>query len=191
MRNEPNFPSAAQGRAGRILRNEANSRRRRAGRGPKGMGRGTNCAKRSQTWEDWGMWAKAVIVCGAAWPESGTCKTKPISPGPAAGSAGGQACTRDRRRGQTCETKPICLWAIWRVSAVWKKSYDKFDPRTTPAKQSQFPAMPGGTRPEGWGPPGCRTNKANFHASGPREGFGACPGGSSATLGRRRPAPPP
>jgi hypothetical protein len=27
---------------------------------------GGNCAKRSQTWRDWGMWAKTVVVCGSA-----------------------------------------------------------------------------------------------------------------------------
>jgi len=35
-------------------------------------------AKQSQTWEDWGMWAKAALVSGLASPESGTCETNPI-----------------------------------------------------------------------------------------------------------------
>jgi hypothetical protein len=38
-----------------------------------------NCAKRSQTWGNWGMWAKAVVVWPVARPGSETCKTNPIS----------------------------------------------------------------------------------------------------------------
>jgi hypothetical protein len=41
---------------------------------------GGNCTKRSQTWVDWGMWAKAVVVWGVARPGSEMCKTNPISP---------------------------------------------------------------------------------------------------------------
>jgi hypothetical protein len=37
-----------------------------------------NCAKRSQTWGDWGIWAKAIIVWGVARLEGERCKTKPI-----------------------------------------------------------------------------------------------------------------
>jgi hypothetical protein len=37
-------------------------------------------AKRSQTWGDWGMWAKAVVVWGVARPGSESCKTNPIWP---------------------------------------------------------------------------------------------------------------
>jgi hypothetical protein len=40
---------------------------------------GGNCAKRSQTWRDWGIWTKAVVVRGVARPGSETCKTNPIS----------------------------------------------------------------------------------------------------------------
>jgi hypothetical protein len=29
---------------------------------------GANCAKRSQTWVDWGMWEKAVVVWAVARP---------------------------------------------------------------------------------------------------------------------------
>jgi hypothetical protein len=38
------------------------------------------CAKRSQTWSNWVMWAKAVAVWGVARPRSEMCKTNPISP---------------------------------------------------------------------------------------------------------------
>jgi hypothetical protein len=39
---------------------------------------GGDCAKRSQTWVDWSMWAKAVVVWGVARPRSETCKTNQI-----------------------------------------------------------------------------------------------------------------
>ncbi len=42
---------------------------------------GGNRAEQSQTWEDWGMWAKAVAVWDMARPGSETCKTNPIWPG--------------------------------------------------------------------------------------------------------------
>jgi hypothetical protein len=37
-----------------------------------------DCAKQSQTWEDWGRWAKKVMVCGPGSPESGMRQTNPI-----------------------------------------------------------------------------------------------------------------
>jgi hypothetical protein len=39
---------------------------------------GGEYAKRSQTWEDWGIWAKAAVVWAVARPGSETCKTNPI-----------------------------------------------------------------------------------------------------------------
>jgi hypothetical protein len=45
-----------------------------------GTAGGGNHAKRSQTWRDWGTWAKAVLVWGVARPWSRTCETNPISP---------------------------------------------------------------------------------------------------------------
>jgi hypothetical protein len=41
---------------------------------------GGNCAKRSQNWGNWSMWAKAFSLCGPARPGSEACKTNPISP---------------------------------------------------------------------------------------------------------------
>jgi hypothetical protein len=41
---------------------------------------GGNCAKRSQTWGNWGMWAEAVSLWGVVRPGSKTCETNPISP---------------------------------------------------------------------------------------------------------------
>jgi hypothetical protein len=79
--------------------NKPNSRRGSVGRGFKKAGCGpwtnkpnschyadpgigvpgrVNRAKQSQTRRDWGMWAKAVIVCGPSSPESGMCETNPI-----------------------------------------------------------------------------------------------------------------
>jgi hypothetical protein len=40
-------------------------------------------------------------------------------------------------------TRPIRLGAMWRASAVWKGSYDEFNPCMAPAKRSQFPAAAG------------------------------------------------
>jgi hypothetical protein len=48
---------------------------------------GRNCAKRSQTWGDWGIWTKAVAVGAAGRPGSEMCKTNPIHP--RLGAAGG------------------------------------------------------------------------------------------------------
>jgi hypothetical protein len=42
---------------------------------------GENCAKRSQTWGNWGVWEKAVVVWGVARPGSEVRKTNPIRPG--------------------------------------------------------------------------------------------------------------
>jgi hypothetical protein len=70
------FGTVRLGRAwgrGAIVQNEANF-------GESGWDRRAKRAKQSQTWEDWGMWAKAVIVSGTASPGSGTCETKPIPP---------------------------------------------------------------------------------------------------------------
>ncbi len=44
-------------------------------------------AKRSQTWADWGMWAK-IVVWTVARPGSETCKTNPIWHRPGAGAGG-------------------------------------------------------------------------------------------------------
>jgi hypothetical protein len=51
--NEPNFPAAPAADRGKY-------------------------AKRSQTWGDWSVWAKAVVVPAVALPGAETCKTNPI-----------------------------------------------------------------------------------------------------------------
>jgi hypothetical protein len=70
-------------------------------------------AKQSQTWEDWGMWARAVIVCGPTSPESKMCKTNPMWP--ATARARGAKCAKRtqfrrecrHRRDRTRQTNPI------------------------------------------------------------------------------------
>ncbi len=154
------------------MRNKANFRWRRVGRGPGDGGRWVECAKRSQFravpagTRSWGRgpwraivqskanlgvgvrkWARRRQIwdpCRGRW-----CKTKPI---PAmAGGAGlndGDSGVPPSPLwplafpGPVVQTKPICLGAIWRANAVWKESYDKLDPRMAPAEQSQFPPPP-------------------------------------------------
>jgi hypothetical protein len=41
---------------------------------------GGDCAKRSQTWGDWSIWAKDVVLWGLVRPGNETCKTNPILP---------------------------------------------------------------------------------------------------------------
>jgi hypothetical protein len=73
MPGQPPTRSGAGSTKRRIVRNEANFARLRAADGG-------NCARRSQTWGDWGIWAKAAVVWAVARPGSETCKTNPISP---------------------------------------------------------------------------------------------------------------
>jgi hypothetical protein len=56
---------------GRIVRNEPNLVR-------PGAADGRNCAKQSQTWEDWDIWAKRALW-GRGSAGSEMCKTNPIS----------------------------------------------------------------------------------------------------------------
>jgi hypothetical protein len=71
VQNEANFGPATGKRRRKDAQNEPNFDR------PE-VGDGGNCAKRSQTWADWGMWAKAVVVWGVARQGIETCKTNPI-----------------------------------------------------------------------------------------------------------------
>jgi hypothetical protein len=128
-------------------------------------GRGTrgDCAKQSQTWEDWAMWARAVIVCGTASPGSETCETKPIRGRP------------DRRPGADCAKRsqfpagpggmgPRGREAIVQNEANLLRGQGRPSPRpealTLPptgrfrgslAKRSQFPAPAGAVRRGGGG----------------------------------------
>jgi hypothetical protein len=84
---------------GQSVRNEPNLAR------PQGLG-GGKCAKRSQTWVDWGIWKKGVVVWGAARPRSEMCETNPISPGRRRADGGKYA-----KRSQT--------WGKWGMWAKW------------------------------------------------------------------------
>jgi hypothetical protein len=108
MQNEPNFPRAAQGwvpaggteksLTGKRCKTNPISPRPGANVGgqmcktnpicprPEAAD-GENCAKRSQTWGDWGVWVKAVVARGVARPGSETCETNPIC-GPGARDCG-------------------------------------------------------------------------------------------------------
>ena len=63
-------------------------------------------------------------------------------------------------RGSSRQTKPISAAATGWASTRRKRSYGELNMQETSAKQSQFPAMPGGTGPEGRGTWGriCQTN---------------------------------
>jgi hypothetical protein len=92
---------------------------------------GRNCAKRSQTWGDWGMWAKAVVVWGVARPEARCAKrtqfeeslrcevssVQPEKPNQACSDFElhtsnfkllGKRLTASLRTGKSCKTNPIC-----------------------------------------------------------------------------------
>jgi hypothetical protein len=71
LRQTNPISSSSAGVRGEILRNKPNSARSvRPWQ--------ADCAKQSQTWEDWGRWAKKVMVCGPGSPESGMRQTNPI-----------------------------------------------------------------------------------------------------------------
>jgi hypothetical protein len=70
---------------------------------PPGAADRANCAKRSQTWVDWGMWATTIVAWAVARPGSETCKTNPIWPG--LGPVPEAMCAK---RSQTWER-----WDVW------------------------------------------------------------------------------
>ncbi len=78
------------------------------------------------------------------WPSAARGRTGPVVRNKANRPRKGRAGTPNPRRadGQSCETKPIRRGAMWKASTVWKRSYNRLDPGTTSAKQSQFPAGP-------------------------------------------------
>jgi hypothetical protein len=132
VQNEPNLvrPKATPEE---IVRNEPNLVRPEADAGG-------NCAKRSQTWGDSGIWAKAVVLWRVARPESKACKTNPIQPRPGnetcktnpIGPAGGG------RRRELCKTNPV--WSGGGRAVLPRPS--ALRPRTSAegacAKRSQF-----------------------------------------------------
>jgi hypothetical protein len=81
-----------------------------------------------------------------------SCKTNPICDpltGKGTGGPGRKCCSA---RGQTRQTNPIRRRRKGGTSAVWKRGYNELYLSLGSAKQSQFPAVPGGARPEERGP---------------------------------------
>jgi hypothetical protein len=93
------------------------------------------CAKRSQTWGDWGVWANAVVLWGGARLGTETCETNPIwpsrGPGPEAKCAKRtqfRTTAEDVGRGRPTyeeqksakRTQTWWQWGIWaKAVVVW------------------------------------------------------------------------
>jgi hypothetical protein len=84
----------------RFVRNEPNF-------APPQAADGGNCSKRSQTWGDWSIWAKAFVVWCVARPGSEMCKTNPLGGPEAPGLRIGRRRLRAGTEGQMCKTNPI------------------------------------------------------------------------------------
>jgi hypothetical protein len=127
VRNEPNLAPVSRGRRRVNAQNEPNLAPARATGGG-------DCAKRSQTWGDWGMWAKVIVVWSVAWPGSETCETNPIWPhGGARRRVNVQNEPNSRRGrvgrgrggvGRLCKTNPIRRGARRKASSFGKESYE-------------------------------------------------------------------
>jgi hypothetical protein len=143
MQNEPNFtpPQAADG---------------------------GNCAKRSQTWADWGMWVK-VVVWGAARPGSETCKTNPIWGPEAPRLRIGDCGLQRRRQGQQMAVSvqdTASLGVEWcKTNPIWRRQGRA--PEAKCAKRTQFgPACSVPVRALG--------SIGTLRAAGPRAGWVCC-----------------
>jgi hypothetical protein len=99
---------------------------------------GGNSAEQSQTWEDWGTWARTV-VWAAARPGSQTCKTNPIL-----GVSGYQETPYGVTTNgtKTCKTNPI--WPLGggrrRRNAQNEPNFSMADVGWTPASAARPPA---------------------------------------------------
>jgi hypothetical protein len=129
--------------------NKANSRLRRVGRSQRGVGRWGERAKKSQS--------------------------RPAGPGDPPSPLPGRLCptntnlgnlgylgemTAGTNEGQMRQTNPIWATARRRAKTWQERSYDQSGLQRALEKQSQFPATPGGTGPQGRGTRGqmCKTN---------------------------------
>ncbi len=117
------------------------------------------CAKQSQTWEDWGMWAEVVIVRGPASLESGTCETKPIR-----GGRDGQPRTDLPR---PSFPRPLALpWPRYKQSQLSGKMEEVGrDARPTKSRSCETKPISDGAG----GTPAC-TNKPNWPPPGRGQG---------------------
>jgi hypothetical protein len=111
VQNEPNSRKTPDGVTtnGPFVQNEPNS-------APLHAAHGGEYAKRSQTWENWGIWVKAVFVWAVARPGSETCKTNPIL---------GERLTASLRTGLLCRTNPICGRPESALTTPAEMGYDK------------------------------------------------------------------
>jgi hypothetical protein len=127
VQNEPNSRKTPDGVTtnGPFVQNEPNF-------APPQAADGGNCAKRSQTWVDWGMWLKAVFVWAVARPGSETCKTKPIL---------GERLTASLRTGPLCKTNPIWRRDGFTLNCYVKGSYVRSACGVPLKKQTQFAAL--------------------------------------------------
>jgi hypothetical protein len=150
---------------GPIMRNKANSRLRRGAR-PQGWETRGKCAKRSQFFDcgfritDFGL---GTDLPGADCAEQSQF---PATPGArpqgwgtrdkgakrtqcGAGAEEGARVAARPRRARRRQTKPISGGAERRAKAGRERSYGEWHIRWASAKQSQFPAVPGGQGHEG------------------------------------------
>jgi hypothetical protein len=112
----------------------------------------------SATWprRDAGQWAVAWAHCAEQSqfvPDGrGDRRVKQSQLDPERGLDGKQQDGQPgARRDKSCETKPICPEVSDRASPVGERIYGYLYIHRAAAKQSQFPAVPGGTGPEGHG----------------------------------------
>ncbi len=124
--------------------NKANSRRCRVGRGLGDEGRGTCTNKANSQGGRAGQRGVAWAYC-AKQSQFATNRQARLLPRP-------EALTLPPVRGQACQTKPIRPEASDRASPVGKRSCGELYMHRPMAKQSQFPAVPGGARPGRRGP---------------------------------------
>jgi hypothetical protein len=104
---------------------------------PSGLCR-TDCAKRSQTWGDWGTWAKTVVVRGVPRLGSETCKTNPICPRERRSNCAKRTQFPSGRAGASTQNKANSGRGQEMVSAWWGRAYGELANQTAPAEQSQF-----------------------------------------------------
>ncbi len=139
------------------------------------------------------MKTRGRVNCGFRIADCGLCKTNPIPGGrdtppfycsiiPPCPAGPGGTPPEGPGTGVVVQTNPICRRPRQGASTVREKSYGELDMQKASTKQSQFPAVPGGTGPQGRGtrekcakqsqkavvgrqwPAGGCTNKPNFRA---------------------------
>ena len=149
---------AKRSQLGKVSGEDAQPIRCRSGRAL----RRVDCAKQSQTREDWGMWARAVIMWGG-FAGKWNGRNEPNSAKPA-GRPGPW-------RGRMCKTNPISPRGPTGAEANC-------------AKRTQFPAVPEGARPQGRGTRGECAKRSQFGAVRLASGGELCKTKNKARLGQ-------